>query len=231
MTDWDLAPFDSLWDWAGVVLYLLVFPIYHGMYHLASVGTKKTTRRDRFDAIRESWVERLLAGDNVTVAAQQTRNLTMVSSILVSASLILLGITANMLVRVPQLEQSLPHSDLLGLRPNALRLKLYCLVVVFVAAFSFCMTALRYLGNFVLAIGADPAVIEEHFGSAVGYLSGLANKASHRYTLGVRSFYAAFPLMGWLFDSRLFVVLTVFWALRFFVFRDASGPPSPEPEG
>ena len=223
MTSFDLAPFESLWDWVGVVLYVLVFPVYHLAYHFTAAGTSKTTRRDRFDALRESWIQRLLDGDQVTVAAQQTRNLTMVSSILVSASLILLGITANMLVRVPQLEQNLPHSDLLGLHPNALRLKLYCLIVVFVAAFSFCMTALRYLGNFVLAIGADPAVIEEHFGSAVGFLSGLVNTASHRYTLGVRSFYAAFPLMGWLFDSRLFVFLTSFWALRFFTARHFGG--------
>jgi len=82
------------------------------------------------------------------------------------------------------------------------------------------MTALRHLGHFVMVIGADPDLVESFFGSAVDYFSELINKASHRYTLGVRSFYAAFPLLAWLFDSRLFVLLTGFWAFKFIVFQD-----------
>lgn len=215
-----LLPFQSAWDVAGFALFLLVFPIYHTVYPLLALRRPAKTARGRLDSLRKSWIARLIAKGDVVAAAQQTRNLTMVNSILVSSALILLGITANTLVRLPAFESQLPHPNAWDVHPGALRLKLYLLIVVFATAFSFCMAALRHLGHFVLVIGADPELVRSYFGSAEDYFADLLNKASHRYTLGVRSFYAAFPLLAWLFDSRLFLLLTVFWGLKFFVFQD-----------
>lgn len=215
-----LSPFHSAWDVAGFVLFLLVFPIYHAVYPWVAHRLPARTARGRIDALRKSWIERLIARGDVVTAAQQTRNLTMVNSILVSSALILLGITTNLLVRLPEIESRLPHPSDWDVHPGALRVKLYLLIVVFATAFSFCMTALRHLGHFVLVIGADPDLVSSHFGSAVEYFADLINRASHRYTLGVRSFYAAFPVLAWLFDSRLFVLLTVLWGLKFMGFQD-----------
>ncbi len=219
MQEW-LSPFQSAWDVTGFALFLLVFPIYHTVYPWIASRQPSRTARGRIDDLRRSWIERLIARGDVVMAAQQTRNLTMVNSILVSSALILLGITSNLLIRLPEFEGRAPHPSDWDAHPGALRVKLYLLIVVFAIAFSFCMTALRHLGHFVMVIGADPDLVERHFGSAVEYFSDLINKASHRYTLGVRSFYAAFPLLAWLFDSRLFVLLTLFWALKFVVFQD-----------
>ena len=146
----------------------------------------------------------------------------MVNSILVSSALILMGVTANVLVQLPAIEDKVPHPSDWDVHPGAIRVKLYLLILIFASAFSFFMAALRHLGQFVLVIGADKALVEAQFGSAAQYFTDLINRASHRYTLGVRSFHAAFPLVGWLFDSRLFVILTVFWAIKFFVFQDFS---------
>jgi uncharacterized membrane protein len=115
------------------------------------------------------------------------------------------------------------------------RVKLYLLIVVFVLTFTFCMAALRHLGNFGLLLGADPKVVREQIGPPVKYFSSLINRASHRHTLGVRSFYAAVPLFVWLFDSKLFLFLTLFWGLRFAVFQDLGTyrfdpAPAPSPE-
>jgi hypothetical protein len=82
------------------------------------------------------------------------------------------------------------------------------------------MTSLRHLGHFNVVIGADPHVIELYEGSAVDYLSTLINRASNRYTLAVRCLYSASPLFFWLFDTRLFVGVTLFWALKFIGFQD-----------
>lgn len=215
-----LAPFQSLWDVTGFVLFVLVFPLYHTLYPWVAGRRPERTARGVIDSLRRSWIERLLATGDVTTAAQQTRNLTMVNSILVSSALILLGLTGNLLVQLPTLDAALPHPSSWDLHPDALRVKIYLLLVVFVAAFSFFMTSLRHLGHFVLIIGADPALIEAHYGSPAAHFAELINRASHRYTLGVRSFYAALPLLAWLFDARLFVLLTVFWAFKFIRFQD-----------
>lgn len=220
MEQW-LLPFQSIWDIVGFLLFLLVFPVYHSAYAWLARSLPNRTARSRVDALRKSWIERMIARGDVVAAAQQTRNLTMVNSILVSSALLLLGFTVNLLIRLPQVDQ-LVHPSAWDAQPGALQIKLYMLIVVFATAFSFFMTALRHLGHFVLIIGADPKLVESYFGSAAEYFSDLINRASHRYTLGVRSFYAAFPLLVWLFDSRLFVLITAFWAVKFMLFQDFS---------
>ena len=221
MEQWTL-PFQTPWDVVGFALFLIVFPIYHIVYPWVARLVPSRAAVGRIDALRRSWIERLLAKDDLTAAAQQTRNLTMVNSILVSSALILMGVTANVLVQLPAIEDKVPHPSDWDVHPGAIRVKLYLLILIFASAFSFFMAALRHLGQFVLVIGADKALVEAQFGSAAQYFTDLINRASHRYTLGVRSFHAAFPLVGWLFDSRLFVILTVFWAIKFFVFQDFS---------
>ena len=82
------------------------------------------------------------------------------------------------------------------------------------------MTALRHLGHFNVVIGADPHLIDLYEGSAVDYLGGLINRASNRYTMAVRCLYSASPLFLWLFDTRLFVGVTLIWAFKFIGFQD-----------
>jgi uncharacterized membrane protein len=216
--DWS-APFESGWDIAGFIVFVLVFPVYHAVYPLIAAAKPISTARGRIDALRRSWIERLLEGRELAAAAQQTRNLTMVNSILVSSALILMGVTANLLFQIPTM-QDVAHPTPWDENPGALRMKLYLLILIFASAFSFCMAALRHLGQFVLVIGADPALVEELYGDAPQYFTDLINRASHRYTLGIRSFHAAFPLVGWLFDSRLLFIFALLWGLKFIVFQD-----------
>lgn len=223
MEHW-LAPFQGPLDVVGFALFLLVFPIYHAVYPYLARGSGQLTPLSRFDLYRESWIQGLIERRDLIAAAQQTRNLTMVNSILVSSALILMGLTANLLIRLPQMVEMLPNPDESWIsQPDAVVGKLYLLILTFAAAFSYCMTSLRHLGHFVLLIGADPELIAKHEGgSPVKYFAVLINRASHRYTLGVRCFYSAFPLFGWLIDARLFLAFTVFWGVKFFGFQDFS---------
>ncbi len=219
-----MAPWSELFqnrvDVVGFVLYLLVFPIYHGVYPWLASFSPHSTAKGRLDVIRRSWIAGLVERRDITAAAQQTRNLTMMNSLLGSASLILLGMTVNILIRFPGMSAEVSHPSSWDLHPASVAAKLYLLIFVFAAAFSYYMAALRRLGQFSLAIGADPAVIEAEEGSPVDYLTNLVNKASNRYTLGVRSFFAAFPLFAWLFNSWLFLALTLFLAIKFVSFQD-----------
>lgn len=218
--DWlDLVrePLDAI----GLVLFLLVFPIYHGSYPWLMSLFPDRAAKTRVDLYRRSWIERLVREEDILLAAQQTRNLTMVNTLLASSALILMGFTANMLIQAPTFSLDLPLARAAaGAHPTAQPVKLLLLIVVFGTAFAYCMTSLRHLGHFNVVIGADADVIERYEGSAVDYLSALINRASNRYTLAVRCLYSASPLFFWLFDTRLFVGVTLFWALRFIAFQD-----------
>lgn len=207
-------------DVIGLTIYLLIFPVYHTIYPLLAKALPHRTAKGRMDIMRRSWIEGLVERRDIVAGAQQTRNLTMMNSLLGSAALILLGMTANVLLTYPKVSAEVAHPESWDLHPGAVSAKLYLLIMVFAVAFSYYMAALRRLGQFNLVIGADPALVEDEEGSMVDYLTALINKASNRYTLGVRAFFSAFPLFAWLFDPWVFLALTLFFGIKFAGFQD-----------
>jgi uncharacterized membrane protein len=201
-------------------VFVLVFPVYHGIYPRLMGLFPNRAAKVRMDDFRRSWIERLLRDADVSTAAQQARNLTMANSLVASSSLILMGFTANILIRIPEPGAAPPELAPLTRHPDELSVKLLLLIVVFGVGFGYAMTALRHLGHFTLVVGADPEVIERHEGSAVEYLSALINRASNRSTLAMRCMYSASPLFMWLIDTKLFVGLTLVWGAKFIFFQD-----------
>jgi uncharacterized membrane protein len=153
-------------------------------------------------------------------AAQQTRNLTMVNSVLVSSCLILIGLIANILIQLPKINDQLLHATEMINHPETVKIKLYLLIFVIAIAFSYFMTALRHLGHFNLVIGAKTSLIKQYKGSPTKYFSSLVSRASYRYTAGVRYLYSAIALFGWLFNPWLFICITLFFGLKFIFFQD-----------
>lgn len=215
-----LTLFEDPVDTLGFVLFLLVFPIYHAVYPYLIRLFPSHAAKVRVDLFRRSWIEGLLERHDIIAAAQQTRNLTMVNSLLASSSLILMGVTANVLFRLPEFSQVLTAPERFTRHPDIQAVKLFLLIVVFAVAFAYCMTSLRHLGHFNLVIGADPEVIRRHEGPPVEYFTALINRASNRYTLAVRCLYSASPLLVWLFDQWFFIGLTLFWSIKFIGFQD-----------
>jgi uncharacterized membrane protein len=207
-------------DAVGLILFVLVFPVYHGIYPWLMSLFPDRAVGTRIDLYRRSWIERLVRDQDVQMAAQQTRNLTMVNTVLASSSLILMGFTANLLIQGPQFTLDLPIHGGQTIHPVGQPGKLLLLIIVFGASFAYCMTALRHLGHFNVVMGADPHLIDLYEGSAVEYLSGLIDRASNRYTMAVRCLYSASPLFLWLFDTRLFVGVTLLWGLKLIGFQD-----------
>lgn len=212
--------FSSPADVLALALFVLVFPLYHAVYPRLMRIFPHHAAKVRMDDLRRSWIERLVRDSDVTTAAQQARNLTMANSVVASSSLILMGFTANILIRLPGGSDGLPEMEAWRTHPDELAAKLLLLIFVFGIGFGYAMTALRHLGHFTLAVGADPAVMERHEGSAVDYLSALINRASNRSTLAMRCMYSASPLFLWLIDSRLSVALTLIWGTKFLFFQD-----------
>lgn len=217
-----LSPFQGPLDVVGFVLFVTVFPVYHALYPWLISRFPHRVAKARFDLYRRSWIEGLLERRDIVTAAQQTRNLTMVNSILASSTLILMGFSANLLLRSGELAgaSDFPHPQVWEVHPDALAGKLFLLILVFAVAFGYCMTSLRHLGHFNLVIGADPALIEEYEGSSVDYFGALINRASNRHTLAVRCLYSASPIFLWMFDPLFFLLLTLFWAVKFIGYQD-----------
>lgn len=214
-----LAMFQRPADAVGFALFVIVFPLYHTAYPLLMRVFPNQAAKSRFDAYRRSWIERLLARNDVVAAAQLTRNLTMVNTLLASSALILMGVSANILIQMPSVE-ALPQARALEGAPEATAAKLLLLIISFGVAFAYCMTSLRHLGHFNLVIGTDPKLIDAEEGSAVEYFATLINRASNRYTLATRCLFSASPLFLWLFDTWLFILLTAFWGVKFIGFQD-----------
>lgn len=215
-----LTIFQDPVDGLGFLLFLLVFPIYHGIYPYLIRYFPSHAAKTRLDLFRRSWIEGLLERRDIIAAAQQTRNLTMVNSLLASSSLILMGVTANVLFRLPEFSRVLTEPESFSRHPDAQAVKLFLLIIVFAVAFAYCMTSLRHLGHFNLVIGADPEVVRRYEGPPVDYFAALINRASNRYTLAVRCLYSASPLLLWLFDQWFFIGLTLFWSIKFIGFQD-----------
>jgi uncharacterized membrane protein len=214
-----LALFQRPEDAIGFALFVLVFPIYHTVYPLLMRVFPNQAAKSRFDLYRRSWIERLLARDDVVAAAQLTRNLTMVNTLLASSTLILMGVSANILIQMPKVEV-LSQARVWEAQPEATAAKLLLLIISFGVAFAYCMTSLRHLGHFNLVIGTDPKLIDAEEGSAIEYFATLINRASNRYTLATRCLFSASPLFLWLFDTWLFILLTLFWGVKFIGFQD-----------
>jgi uncharacterized membrane protein len=197
-----LAAFERPVDVAAFALWALVFPLYHTIYPRLARWLPGRTTAAQVDALRRSWISRVLESGDVVAAAQLTRNLNMVNTFLASSALIVLGFAANTVVGRPD-----------GADP--VKARVVFLIIVLAMAFGYFVNSLRHIGHFNLTIGADPSLVDRLHGSAVDHFADLLARASRRYTQGIRALYSVFPLFLWLVDGWLFLGVTALWAVWF----------------
>ena len=100
------------------------------------------------------------------MGVQQMRNATMVASLMASSCLILIGLAGRLLIRIPTAQ-----GEVFELVLSPFVFKIGLMVGVLATAFTLFVGCLRRLGEFTVTIGANPKVMDETVGSAVGYLS------------------------------------------------------------
>jgi uncharacterized membrane protein len=198
-----LDAFERPLDSIAFALWVLVFPLYHQIYPRLPRWLPGRTMAEQVDALRRSWIARILATGDIITAAHQTRNLNMVNTFLASSAVILIGFAANMVIG-----REVPPTP-----PTAARVVL--IIILLAVAFAYFVNSLRHLGHFTLTIGADPALVDKLHGSATDYFCNMIARASLRYTQGLRALYSVFPLFLWLYNTWLFLGVTVLWALWF----------------
>jgi uncharacterized membrane protein len=203
-------------DTAGLVLFVLFFPVYQLLRPwLRRVGVRFRAGK-RVEREIESWVDTLLEDGKAILGVQQTRNTTMVATLLASSSIIMVGMLGNLALRVPE------SGDTAGalIQASGLRPKLALALVAAALAFSSFLSCLGRFGKFTVSVGVKREVLDRMEGSGVTYLTALFLAAVHSYRTGVRWLYAIFPLVAWLFSPWLFIAVTVGFGLKFVVYED-----------
>lgn len=196
-----LSPLDLL-----AILAFLFFTVgYHGAYYLYAQRHPLSTVKGKVHLYRRTWMKRILDRGDYILAVQALRNLNMAASFMASSSLLVIGILLNFTL------SGTYEAVLIGDHEKALvEFKLYVLVGIFGFSFWQFLLELRLLSQLTILIGSDPDLIEHVEGvDAVSYFSTILNRAANRFTYGQRGFYFSLAIVGWIYSSWLFLILTV----------------------
>ncbi len=157
---------------------------------------------------RTAWVENIMAGGKEVLAVQTLRNSTMAATFLASTAVLLVMGTLTLSGQGSQLEASWHALNKIGAVHSAIWIVklLFLLLDFFVAFFSFA-SAIRlfnhvgYMINVPLSM-AHKAISPQHVAIHL-------NRAGGHYSIGMRAFYFAVPLVFWLFGPLFMLAATL----------------------
>ncbi|MHC4448697.1 MAG: DUF599 domain-containing protein [Planctomycetota bacterium] len=202
-------------DWVALALILAVFPVYHLALPLLRRWLSRFSTGKRNAREVEAWIRSTVVEGKVIVAVQQTRNTTMVVSLLASSTLIILTLSAALVVT----DRSGPDEH--GTFPlDLMTLKALVLFTLLAIAFSFFVQALTRMGRFTVMIGCDPATLDRTEGDAIRHLTGTFVSSVRLYRVGVRHLHSVFPVLFWMFSANLCIAATIILGLKFFLLDD-----------
>ncbi|HEX8989704.1 MAG TPA: DUF599 domain-containing protein [Rhodocyclaceae bacterium] len=170
---------------------------------------------------RTAWVETVMAERRDILAVQTLRNSTMAATFLASTSVLLIIGVLSLSGQGDKLEAAWHSLNTFGARHTELWIVklLFLLLDLFFAFFSFSMSIrvfnhVGYLINVPLALGhksISPAHVAIHL-----------NRAGRFYSLGMRAYYYAVPLVFWLFGPHFMLLATL--GLIFVLYRIDRAP-------
>lgn len=200
MTHW-LGEYAGDIIWVGIGVAILV------AYHLYLAvcarrdplciiqGVNRTTRR--------VWVQHIMADPGLGILAVQTlRNSTMAATFLASTSVLLIMGVLTLSGQADRIAENWHHLNPIGSRhPGLWELKLLVLLAdLLVAFFSFTLS-IRFYNHagyqLTLPQALRPPVV------APEQVARHLNRAGHLYSIGMRAYYIAVPLVFWLFGPHL----------------------------
>jgi uncharacterized membrane protein len=157
---------------------------------------------------RVAWVDSVMREGRDILAVQTLRNSTMAATFLASTAVLMIIGVLTLSGQGDKLEATWHAVNFLGAKhPEVWTVKLLLLLVdLFVAFFSFTMSIrvfnhVGYLINVPLAKG-HAAISPEHVAIHL-------NRAGRFYSLGMRAYYYAVPLLFWLFGPLLLALASV----------------------
>ncbi|KAJ3692633.1 hypothetical protein LUZ60_011728 [Juncus effusus] len=187
-------------DFILVPLGLLIMIVYH-LWLLHRIIRKPTQTVIGINAInRRIWVQAIMQdpAKNGILAVQTLRNNIMASTLLASTAITLSSIIAALMNSTSSSKTFLRRQDLvLGNKSDLIiSLKFLALLVCFLLAFFLILESVRYYSHATMLLSV-PVMGQRAIGT--DYISGVLNKGSYFWSLGLHAFYFTIPLFLWMF--------------------------------
>ncbi|MEJ2345230.1 MAG: DUF599 domain-containing protein [Gammaproteobacteria bacterium] len=200
---------EYLTDFVSLAISAVLLACYHIYLRLKLRRNPLYTFQSVTHTARQAWVHGIMEDEAKGILGVQTlRNSTMAATFFASTAVLLVMGTLTLSGQSEKLTTSWHHLNVLGsLHPGVWIAKVLFLLSDFlVAFFSFAMAVrLFHHVGFLLAVPAErrPAAITPH--TVALHL----NRAGRYYSVGMRAYYFAVPLVFWLFGPHFMISATV----------------------
>jgi uncharacterized membrane protein len=157
---------------------------------------------------RTAWVENIMREGKDILAVQTLRNSTMAATFLASTAVLLIIGVLSLSGQADKLETTWHALNVLGARHSELYMAklLLLLIDLFFAFFSFSMS-IRIFNHVGFMINVPLAM--NHKAISPGHVAVHLNRAGRFYSLGMRAYYYAVPLLFWVFGPLFMLAATV----------------------
>lgn len=192
-------------DGISIAISLLIISGYHLFLFFRVRKNPLYSMQSMNRKVRTVWVQHVMANEARSILAVQTlRNTTMAATFLASTAVLLMMGSLSLFGRADILA-SVSQSLHLGIAGNTAFWAWKVVFLVsdfFVAFFSFAM-AVRHFNHIGYHISLPLELQPE--AHAQDFVAAMLNRAGRYYTVGMRAYYYAVPLIFWLFGPHFLV--------------------------
>lgn len=196
-------------DLISFLLCVVLLLVYHLRLRRNEKRNPAYTVRAVNIIARTAWVESIMNGEGKEVLAVQTlRNSTMAATFLASTAILLIIGVLTLSGEGDKLQSSWHALNVFGEKHAELWMaKLICLLLdLFSAFFSFSM-AIRVFNHVGYMINVPLSM--NHPALSPSHVSIHLNRAGKYYSIGMRAYYFAVPLVFWLFGPHFMLLATI----------------------
>jgi uncharacterized membrane protein len=201
-----MAPY--VFDIGGLALSALLLVLYQ-VFLVANERRDPTYSVRAVNTLaRTAWVESVMTHGKDILAVQTLRNSTMAATFLASTSVLLIIGVLSLSGQGDKLEATWHTLNLFGARHAELWIVklLFLLLDLFFAFFSFSMS-IRVFNHVGYMINVPLSLNHKSISSA--HVASHLNRAGRFYSLGMRAYYYAVPLVFWLFGPHFMLLATL----------------------
>jgi uncharacterized membrane protein len=196
-------------DLATFALCILLVAIYQWRLARRVRRNPDITVQGMNAAAREAWVRRVTEDRDLhTMAVQTFRNSTMAASLMASTAVLLIFGIINLSTSADKVSLFARDISTWGSHePGMWVFKLMVLIVdFFVAFFAFALAIRGYHhAGYLLNVPLDA----KHGGVSIQKITNMLHRTARYYSIGMRTYYLAVPLLLWLFGPIWMLIATV----------------------
>jgi uncharacterized membrane protein len=211
-------------DWLAIAVFALGWIGYAALFDWRP-GSRPLSLNRAMALVRTAWMRQMLRRERI-MDAMLIGHLINSVSFFASATVLLLAGLIGALASGDTVAGLIANLGITQPAPPALfEVKLVLLIAIFVYAFFKFTWAIRQFNYTVALIGAAPPlpVPPAEATRLADDAAGLMGEAIRSFNAGIRAYYFAFAVLGWLVHPLAFVVLTL-WVVAVLSFRQLRSP-------